>query len=166
MNFSSTARLASMVTDRKRGSRRRSTADRSAVSATSRTWEEFWSWFRRRTPPVPEVRTHRNRSEVAARSMTGSPSAAARALHFLPYFLVYRRQATDSSDCLSITDSAAGWMNLGAGPSADINSACMKGEVGSQEPSSFVYLFSSLNWEVILQFVIFFPSAMFFLQLE
>lgn len=50
-------------------------------------------------------------------------------------------------------------MNLGVGPSADINSACMKGEVGSQEPSSFVYLFSSLNWEVILQFVIFFPIS-------
>lgn len=70
MNFSSSARLASMVTDRKRRSTRRSTADRSAVSAASRTFEEFWCWFRRRTPSVPEVRTQRRRSEVATPSMT------------------------------------------------------------------------------------------------
>lgn len=79
MNFSSAARLASMVTDRKRGSTRRSTADRSAVSAASRTCEEFWSWFRRRTPSVPEVRIHRRRSEVATRSMTGDWNCGSRA---------------------------------------------------------------------------------------
>lgn len=93
MNFSSAARLASMVTERKRGSTRRRTADRSAVSDASRTCEEFWSWFRRRTPSVPEVRIDRRRSELATPFMTGD-RAAARALRFLRYFLVYSRQTS------------------------------------------------------------------------
>lgn len=76
MNFSSAARLASMVTDRKRGPTRRSTADRSALSAASTTLEELWCWFRRRTPWVPQVRTQRRRSDFATRSMPGDRAAA------------------------------------------------------------------------------------------
>lgn len=135
MNFSSAARLASMVTDRKRGSTRRNTADRSANTAASRTCEEFWFWSRWRTPPVPELRIHRRRrSELATRSMTGE-WAAARALHFLHYFLVYRRQSRGSSLVgPNITGSWAELGNLWAGPSADVDKLLMEGLARSQLP--------------------------------
>lgn len=137
MNFSSAARLASMVTDRKRGSTRWSTADRSAIIAASRTCEEFWFWSRRRNPPLPEPRIHRRRRrcELATRSMT-SDWAAARAHHFLRYFLVYIGQSRVSSIGTDGTSPAPGpsGRTCGPGPSADANSLLMEGRVRSQSP--------------------------------